>query len=84
MGATVTCGVLAGAFAHSTGQTFYVLFENTYETNCYPHTHRGVASISVHSKRHCVTSFVAHPCAKVDVSKVHMVTSHQRHTSIAG
>ena len=38
MGATVTCGVLAGAFAHSTGQTFYVLFENTYETNCYPHT----------------------------------------------
>jgi len=37
MGATVTCNKLAAAFAGA-DSPFYVLFEETYEKNCYPHT----------------------------------------------
>jgi len=37
MGATVTCKKLAAAFAGADGLV-YVLFEQTYEKNCYPHT----------------------------------------------
>ena len=37
MGATVTCKKLAAAFAGA-DSVFYVLFEQTYEKNCYPHT----------------------------------------------
>jgi hypothetical protein len=37
MGATVTCKKLVAAFAGA-GRVFYVLFEQTYEKNCYPHT----------------------------------------------
>jgi hypothetical protein len=40
MGATVTTGKLAAAFARNDGQIVYVLFEKTYEKNCYPHTPR--------------------------------------------
>ncbi len=38
MGATVTVGKKVGAFIASNGKTGYVLFEETYEKNCYPHT----------------------------------------------
>jgi hypothetical protein len=38
MGATVTTGRRVGAFASPAGKTIYVLFEETYEKNCYPHT----------------------------------------------
>lgn len=38
MGATVTCNKLAAAFRASTGTIHYVLFEETYEKNCHPHT----------------------------------------------
>lgn len=40
MGATVTVGKKVGAFIASNGKTGYVLFEETYEKNCYPHTPR--------------------------------------------
>ena len=38
MGATVTVGKKVGAFIASNGKTGYVLCEETYEKNCYPHT----------------------------------------------
>lgn len=38
MGSTVTTGKLASAFKTRRGQTIYVLFEETYEKNCHPHT----------------------------------------------
>ncbi len=38
MGATVTTGRCASAFRAATGAVVYVLFEETYEKNCYPHT----------------------------------------------
>jgi len=40
MGATVTVGKKVAAFSARNGQTGYVLFEETYEKNCYPHTPR--------------------------------------------
>jgi hypothetical protein len=40
MGATVTTGKLASAFIGEDGKTYFVLFEQTYEKNCYPHTPR--------------------------------------------
>lgn len=38
MGATVTTNKRAGAFRKPDGTVIYVLFEETYEKNCYPHT----------------------------------------------
>ena len=38
MGATVTTGKLAAAFQAPSGQNIYILFEETYEKNCTPHT----------------------------------------------
>jgi hypothetical protein len=38
MGATVTTGRRVGAFVSPAGQTVYVLFEETYEKNVFPHT----------------------------------------------
>lgn len=38
MGATVTTGRRVGAFVSPAGKTIYVLFEETYEKNCSPHT----------------------------------------------
>jgi hypothetical protein len=38
MGATVTTGKRAGAFTAPSGKVIYVLFEETYDKNCYPHT----------------------------------------------
>lgn len=38
MGSTVTTGKLIGAFRGQDGQPCYVMFEQTYEKNCYPHT----------------------------------------------
>lgn len=38
MGSTVTTGRSVGAFVSPAGKTIYVLFEETYEKNCYPHT----------------------------------------------
>lgn len=40
MGATVTTGKCAAAFRSSDGEILYVLFERSYEKNCYPHTPR--------------------------------------------
>lgn len=40
MGATVTCGKQVAAFTTPRGQIGYVLFEQTYEKNCYPHDPR--------------------------------------------
>lgn len=37
MGATVTVGKKVAAFIARNGKTGYVLFEQTYEKNCYPH-----------------------------------------------
>lgn len=37
MGATVITNKAAGVLVHN-GETIYVLFEETYEKNCYPHT----------------------------------------------
>ena len=37
MGSTITTGKAAAAFA-AQGVNFYVLYERTYEKNCYPHT----------------------------------------------
>ncbi|WP_168788849.1 hypothetical protein [Paraburkholderia aromaticivorans] len=38
MGATVTTNKRAGAFKKADGTVVYVLFEESYEKNCYPHT----------------------------------------------
>jgi hypothetical protein len=38
MGATVTTGRRASAFRSPSGSIVYVLFEKTYEKNCFPHT----------------------------------------------
>ncbi len=38
MGATVTVGKKVAAFKANNGKVGYVLFEETYEKNCYPHT----------------------------------------------
>jgi hypothetical protein len=38
MGATVTTGRRVGAFVSPAGKTTYVLFDETYEKNCFPHT----------------------------------------------
>jgi hypothetical protein len=38
MGATVTVGKKVAAFKTPSGKTGYVLFENTYEKNCHPHS----------------------------------------------
>lgn len=38
MGATVTVNKLAAAFVADNAMVVYVLFEETYEKNCYPHT----------------------------------------------
>lgn len=38
MGATITMGKIAAAFQANDGATYYALFEQTYEKNCYPHT----------------------------------------------
>lgn len=38
MGATITTNKRAGAFRKPDGTVIYVLFEQTYEKNCYPHT----------------------------------------------
>jgi len=38
MGATVTTGKRAAAFTAPSGQNIYVLFEQTYEKNCTPHS----------------------------------------------
>lgn len=40
MSSTVTTGKLIGAFRGQDGQPCYVMFEQTYESNCYPHTPR--------------------------------------------
>jgi hypothetical protein len=40
MSSTVTTGKLIGAFRGQDGQPCYVMFEQTYEKNCYPHTPR--------------------------------------------
>jgi len=40
MGSTVSTGKLAAAFKSTSGKTMYVLFEETYESNCYPRTPR--------------------------------------------
>ena len=37
MGSTVTCGKLVAGYKNRRGETIYVLFEQTYEKNCYPH-----------------------------------------------
>lgn len=37
MGSTVTTGKKAATFSDNRGRNFYVLFEETYEKNCYPH-----------------------------------------------
>jgi hypothetical protein len=38
MGATVTTGKCAAAFRSNEGELLYILFERSYEKNCYPHT----------------------------------------------
>lgn len=38
MGSTVSTNKLAAAFKTTSGKTMYVLFEETYESNCYPRT----------------------------------------------
>lgn len=40
MGATVTTGKCAAAFRSNEGELLYILFERSYEKNCYPHTDR--------------------------------------------
>ena len=37
MGATVTCGKLVAGYKNQHGEVIYVLFEQKYEKNCYPH-----------------------------------------------
>lgn len=38
MGSTVTCDRMVSTFISDLGSRFYVLWEETYEKNCYPHT----------------------------------------------
>ena len=38
MGSTISTNKLAAAFKTTSGKTMYVLFEETYESNCYPRT----------------------------------------------
>ncbi|MDP4032817.1 MAG: hypothetical protein Q8P60_08210 [Pseudorhodobacter sp.] len=38
MGSTVSTGKMAAAFKATSGKTMFVLFEETYESNCYPRT----------------------------------------------
>lgn len=38
MGSTITVGRTASAFRDPAGDVVYVLWENTYESNCFPHT----------------------------------------------
>ncbi len=38
MGATVSTNKLAAAFTANNGKIFYVLFEESFEKNCHPHT----------------------------------------------
>lgn len=38
MGSAVSTGKLIGAFRRNDGQPCYVMFEQTYEKNCHPHT----------------------------------------------
>ena len=38
MGSTVSTGKMAAAFTPASGIPCYLLFEETYEKNCYPHT----------------------------------------------
>jgi hypothetical protein len=45
MGATITTGKQAGAFV-ANGKVLYVLFEESYEKNCYPHTPRWSAWVA--------------------------------------
>lgn len=40
MGATVSTRKLAAAFQATSGQQFYLMFEETFEMNCYPRTPR--------------------------------------------
>ena len=40
MGSTVTCGKFVAGYWNHRGESIYVLFEQTYEKNCYPHTPR--------------------------------------------
>ncbi len=37
MGATITCNKLAASFVDANAKTWYTLYEETYEKNCYPH-----------------------------------------------
>jgi hypothetical protein len=38
MGATISTAKLAAAFKGDNGNTYYALFEQSFEKNCYPHT----------------------------------------------
>ena len=38
MGVTISTAKLAAAFKADNGNTYYVLFEESYDKNCYPHT----------------------------------------------
>ena len=37
MGATISCNKKIGAFVSNNGESIYIMFEETYESNCYPH-----------------------------------------------
>ena len=37
MGATISCNKKIGAFVCSNGDRIYIMFEQTYESNCHPH-----------------------------------------------
>ena len=37
MGATISCNKKIGAFVRSNGDRIYIMFEQTYESNCFPH-----------------------------------------------
>ena len=37
MGATISCNKKIGAFVRSNGDRIYIMFEQTYESNCHPH-----------------------------------------------
>lgn len=55
MGATITCGKSVAAFSDENGETIYILFEETFEKNCYPHkphwSANAIGSIQVVMKR---------------------------------
>jgi len=55
MGSTVSTGKLIGAFRGNDGQPCYVMFEQTYEKNCYPHdpkwSARAIGGIATMMKR---------------------------------